>query len=562
MAKQPKKERETAQLIKKSGDIWNAGIYARLSVDNHNQKNDSIDTQIEIAKEYISKSEDIVLADCYTDLGKTGTNFEREGFDRLMKDIRQHKINCVIVKDFSRFGRNYIETGNYMEKIFPFFNVRFISVSEGYDSHRKLHENDVFSVHLKNIVNELYARDCAQKVREIKKSKLKQGCYVGGIPSYGYYAKWIDGKKVLFLEEGTSGVVRKIYELFDSGNNVQNIIAYLYEKRIHRPKEYQSTGHVYCEEGEVLRQWSVQTIRTILTNHVYIGALVQITADGKRYRNGGRCDIEPDEVIMVEHTHEPIVGEEMFYRISSRIEEKRKKELDKKGLPDDILPEDIYKNLIYCGECGKKLKRTCTSNSRSYGVSVRTYSYGCPNIQRIDSLKCDNHFVSLNTINKIVLETMGKEFDLSGIRAKILADFNRKQAEQREKQFEEKKRVTKNYIQEADVEMSSMYQQYRAGKLDKETFLNLKKGKEMEKSNLVKALSGLESDKQRMKQEADEMDHFIRSLWKGKESAVLDGQIVQCLIRRITVYKDKRVEIIFNFSKEQFDQYKKEARRR
>lgn len=586
MARKSKKERETLQFIEKSGDIWNAGIYARLSVDNHNQKNESIDTQIEIAKEYIGKSEDIVLADCYTDLGKTGTNFEREGFDRLMKDIRRHKINCVIVKDFSRFGRNYIETGNYMDKIFPFFNVRFISVSEGYDSHRKLHENDNFSVNLKNIVNELYARDCAHKVREIKKSKLKQGCYVGGIPSYGYYGKWTDGKKVLFPEEGTSDVVRKIYELFDGGNSIKEIIAYLYEKGIHRPKEYQSTGHVHCEEGEILRQWSDQTIRTILTNHVYIGALVQITADGKRYRNGGkfgsklpnsslaavpqaelavcrgyRCDIEPDEVIMVEHAHEPIVEEEMFYRISSRIEEKRKKELDKKGLPNDILQEDIYKNFIYCGECGKKLKRACTSNSRSYGVSVRTYSYGCPDIQRIDSLKCNNHFVSLNTINRIVLETLRKEFDLSGIRAKALVDFNRKQAEKREKQFEEKKRATKNDIQEADVEMSSLYQQYKSGKFDKETFLNLKKGKEMKKGNLIKALSELEADKQRMKQEADEMDHFLRGLWKGKESAVLDGQIMQCLIKRITVYKDKRVEIIFNFSKEQFDQYKKEARR-
>lgn len=481
---------------------------------------------------------------------------------RLMNDIRQHRINCVVVKDFSRFGRNYIETGNYIEKIFPFFNVRFISVSEGYDSHQKLQENDNFSVHLKNIVNEMYARDCARKVREVKKSKLKQGCYVGGIPSYGYYGKWIGGKKVLFPEEGTGDVVRKIYKLFDSGNSVKEIIAYLYEKGIHRPKEYQSTGHVYWEEGEVLKQWSDQTIRTILTNHVYIGALVQITADGKRYRDGGRCDIEPDEVIMVEHAHEPIVGEEMFYRISSRIEEKRKKELDKKGLPNDILQEDIYKNLIYCGECGKKLKRTCTSNSRSYGVSVRTYSYGCPDIQRIDSLKCNTHFVSLNTINRIVLETLRKEFDLSGIRAKTLVDFNRKQVERKEKQFEEKKRVTKSDIQEADVEMSSMYQQYRSGKLDKETFLNLKKGKEMEKSNLVKALSGLEADKRQMEQEADAMDHFLRGLWEGKESAVLDGQIMQCLVKRITVYRDKRVEIIFHFSKEQSDQYKKEDCRR
>lgn len=133
------------QSVKVMECIWNAGIYARLSVDNHNRKNESIDTQIDVAKEYIRKSENIVLAECYTDLGKTGTNFEREGFERMMVDIRRHKINCVIVKDFSRFGRNYIETGNYMEKIFPFFNVRFISVSDGYDSHRAQGENDVLA---------------------------------------------------------------------------------------------------------------------------------------------------------------------------------------------------------------------------------------------------------------------------------------------------------------------------------------------------------------------------------------------------------------------------------
>lgn len=559
MARISKKARETVQPVKKQEEIWSAGIYARLSVDKNNQKNESIDTQIEIAKEYIRKSEDIVLVDCYTDLGKTGTNFEREGFDRLMTDIRRHKINCVIVKDFSRFGRNYIETGNYMEKIFPFFNVRFISVSEDYDSHRTLHDDDVLAVNLKNIVNELYARDCARKVREVKRSKLKQGCYVGGIPSYGYYAKWIDGKKVLFPEEGTSDVVRKVYELYDSGHSIREIISYLYERRVHRPKEYLSTGHVYCEEGEALKQWSDQTIRTILTNHVYIGTLVQITADGKRSRTGRRYDIEPDEVIMAEHTHEPIVGEDVFYRISSGIEEKRQRELQKKGLPKDTHPDDIYKNLIDCGECGKKLKRTCTLNSKSYAVSVRTYSYGCPDIQRIDSLKCDNHFVPLNAINRIVLEILRIEFALSGIREKTLVDFNRKQAERKEKQLEKRKRETEACIQEKNIEMSSLYLQYRAGKIDKEAFLDLKKDKETEKNGLIKELSGQEADIRHMEQEADEMDHFIRCLLKGKESTVLNRKAAECLLKRITVYKNKRVEILFDFSREQFDQYKKEV---
>ena len=559
MARMSKKTKEMQQSVKMAECIWNAGIYARLSVDSHDRKNESIDSQIEIAKEYIRKSENIVLTECYTDLGKTGTNFEREGFEKMMADVRCHKINCVIVKDFSRFGRNYIETGNYMEKIFPFFNVRFISVSDCYDSHRTQGDNDILAVNLKNIVNELYAKDCAEKVRTIKKSKMEQGCYVGGIPSYGYYARWINGKKVLFPEEGASDVVRTIYRLFDEGKRIREIIFWLYEQHVNRPSDYKRVGHVHSKEGELLKQWSDQTIRTILTNPVYIGTLIQIRVGDKIYRNGDRHNIEPDEVITVEHTHEPIISEDLFYRVSSKIEEKRKIELQKKKLPKDTLPEDIYKDLIYCGECGSKLRRTCGSNRKSYQVSVRTYSYGCPNIQRIDALKCDNHFMSFHAINRIVLETLRTEFDLSGVRMKTLLDFNQEQVRLKEKKEEKRKGAIQAHIQDVDIEMSSIYIQYRSGRIDKEAFLNLKVSKETEKRNMIKELSKLETDMEHMRKEAEEMNYFIRCLWKGKDTARLDRQAVCCLVKKITVYKDRRVEILFNFSKVQIEQCRREA---
>lgn len=538
------------------GLIWNAGIYSRLSVDKCDRKNESIETQIQIAKEYINQNDNIELVDCYSDLGKTGTNFAREEFERMMSDVRQNRINCVIVKDFSRFGRNYIETCNYIEKIFPFFNVRFISVTDDYDSHRCQGANDSFSVNLKNIVNELYARDCAEKVRAIKKSKLEQGCYVGGIPPYGYYAKWVNGKKILYPEKGTSEVVKKIYELFDSGRKISEIISYLYGQRIHRPKDYRSLGHVHCEEGEVLKQWSDTTIQTMLTNHVYIGMLVQIRIDGKVYRGRGRHDVEADEVIMAEHTHEPLVDEDMFYRISSVIEDKRAKELQRKKKPQPIAAEDIYKDLIYCGECGHKLKRICTSNPKSYQVSVKTYSYGCPYIARIDELKCDNHYLAQNTVNKIVRETLQKEFDLSGICAKRFVEFNRKQAEKAKARAKKKQKEMQDKLQRTDIEISSLYMKYRAGEIDKVLFLEKKADKEALKNNLKTELFQRQADVAHIEKEADEVNHFIRCLWRGKAGAVLDRQMIQCLIQKIIIYKDRSVEIIFNFSKEQFQQYK------
>ena len=446
-----------------------------------------------------------------------------------------------------------------MEKIFPFFNVRFISVSDGYDSHRIQGENDVLAIHLKNVVNELYAKDCAEKVKTIKRSKMEQGCYVGGVPSYGYHGRWINGKKVLFPEEGASDVVRKIYHLFDEGEGIRQIISWLYEQHVHRPSEYKRVGHVYSEEGELLKQWSDQTIRTILTNPVYIGTLVQIRAGDKIYRNGERHHIEPDEVVTVEHTHEPIISEDLFYRVSTKIEEKRKAELKKKRLPEDTLPEDIYRDLIYCGECGGKLRRICGLNRKSYQVSIRSYSYGCPNIERIDALKCDSHFISFHALNRIVLETLQKEFHLSGVRMKTLVDYNRKQAEQKEKNAEIRKGDIQARIQDLDIEMSSIYIQYRAGRIDKEAFLNLKVSKETEKSNLIMELSKQEINVQHIRKEAEEMNHFIRCLWKGKDSTELDSQAVRCLVKKITVYKDRRVEILFNFSKEQIERCRKEA---
>lgn len=554
MARTSKKTKERQQSVKKTERIWNAGIYARLSVDSHDRKNESIDTQIQIAKEYIRKSANIVLAECYIDLGRTGTNFKREGFEKMMADIRRHKINCVIVKDFSRFGRNYIETGNYMEKIFPFFNVRFISVSDGYDSHRTQGENDILAIHLKNIVNELYAKDCAEKVRAIKKSKIEQGSFVGGVPPYGYYGKRINGKKVLFPEEGASDVVRTIYHLFDGGKGIGEIISWLYEHRVHRPSEYKRVGHVYCEAGELLKQWSDQTIRTILTNPVYIGALVQNRAGEKIYRKEERQYMEPDEVITILHTHEPIVSEDLFSRVLSQIEAKRKTVLPKKRLSGDTLPEDIYQGLIYCGECGSKLKRTCGSGRKSGQVSVRAYSYGCPNIQRIDALKCDSHFVSFHAVNRIVLETLRAEFGLSGVHMKTLVDLNRKQAEQKEKEAEKRKEDIQARIQDVDIEMSAIYLQYKSGRIDKEAFLNRKGSRETEKSNLIGELSKLETDRERMRKEAEERNHFIRCLWKGKESVKLDGLLMRCLVKRITVYKNRRVEIVFRFRKEEIGQ--------
>ena len=173
--------------------------------------------RLRLAKQYLKEHPEMELYDCYTDLGRTGTSFKREGFERMMQDVRKKRINCVVVKDLSRFGRNHIEAGNYIQKIFPFMGVRFIALADGIDTSGTDSGMDEMALNLKNLMNEMYARDIAQKVKSSKRSRQEQGSYTGGIPPYGYHAEWIEGKKCLFICPETSGIVKDIYGMYLSG---------------------------------------------------------------------------------------------------------------------------------------------------------------------------------------------------------------------------------------------------------------------------------------------------------------------------------------------------------
>ena len=192
---------------KRTRTCYKAGIYARLSSDQDVKKNESVEVQVEIAKKFVEEfngqknGEVIDVVECYTDLGKTGSNFEREDFLRLLQDIRLGEINCVIVKDLSRFGRNYLEAGNYIEKIFPFLGVRFIAVADGFDTGKEGNENKQMASEIKNLVNDMYAKDFSKKAKLHLKQRREEGSYVGGPPPYGYRSEGSGKRRVLLPDE-------------------------------------------------------------------------------------------------------------------------------------------------------------------------------------------------------------------------------------------------------------------------------------------------------------------------------------------------------------------------
>lgn len=503
---------------------YSVGIYARLSVDVDERKNESIETQIEIAKAYMLGQTDMVLSGCYTDIGKTGTDFKRDGFERMMRDVRMRKIDCIIVKDLSRFGRNHIETGNYLEKIFPFLGVRFIAVTDGFDSEKLVGGKEMLGVSLKNLVNEMYAKDIAVKVRTAKKAKREQGSYTGGVPPYGYRAEWMGDRKCLFPEETTAGIVRNIYQLFLSGQKLTEIVKWLYENRVVRPALYRQTGEVYAKEGETLTQWAGTTVKRILTNPVYAG-----------YYGQGK------------HSYEPLVDEEVFWEVAARLE-KTAKFCNRKGFSRVMPPEeDIFAGVLFCGDCGAKMHRICGVKVSASGKRIRIYSYNCPKAKRIDLERCGTKNITQDILEGIVKEAIRQEFTLSAMRPKTLVERNRLEAEKgKAKWRKELLMLDKKRGSILQLE-SEEYRKYRMGDLDLESFRHRKEENDRKLLFLKKEKEELSGKLKAIEDETTQKNHFLRNLVKGNAKAELNTEAVGLLIKRIAVYEDHRVRIDFRF---------------
>lgn len=301
--------------------IYKAGIYARISSKSGDREKSSLEVQIAMAKKYAAEmnnkkiGEKIDIVRCYTDFGKTGTNFERPGFKKLIQDIEAGTINCIIVKDLSRLGRNYIESGNYIEKIFPHLGVRFIAVSDRVDTGNIKSASNEMAVEIKNLVNELYARDFSKKAKLQLRQRRNAGEYVGGMPPYGYIVEKVNHKRVLIPDADTVGIVVHIYKKYVETGSCSAVIKSLKEKKINPPDIYRKTGCVYnLEAGEEVKEWNRGAIWRILSSETYRGTLIQgkteITARSEKNRRK-----KPEEMwVVTRDAHEAIVNSELFER--------------------------------------------------------------------------------------------------------------------------------------------------------------------------------------------------------------------------------------------------------
>lgn len=309
---------------KTTAKCFRAGIYARLSYVRHGKEKESegtIENQIDLLKPYLVQQDDIVLKKEYTDLDCAGTDFDRPGFEEMMTDVKNGIIDCIIVKDLSRLGRNYIEIGTYIERVFPFFGVRFISITDQFDS---LRDEVDLSIPLKNIVNEYYAKDISRKILTSLESKFRRGeCAVSRLP-YGYMKDPVD-KHRMIIDAAVVENVRFMFEMAYKGTKISEIKNYLNDQGILSPAAYKDMVRLGYVREETNKFWSETGIKKILCNYNYTGNTAHGVKSGSKYCDQRYKEVPKSEWLIVKNTHEAIISLDMYERIQVILESHKKK---------------------------------------------------------------------------------------------------------------------------------------------------------------------------------------------------------------------------------------------
>ena len=476
-----------------------------------------------------------MIYDIYSDLGKTGTNFERAGFERMMNDVRERKINCILVKDFSRFGRNYIETGNYLENILPFMKVRFISVCDRYDSFSTDAKNQELSMNIKNLVNDAYAKDISAKGRAAKRIAQKNGEYVGAVAPYGYRCEKVHGIYKLIVEPEAAKIVRRIFEAYASGVGIQRIIDDLLEDGIHRISDYNRNHHVYCQEAEKLHQWAMSSVRAVLQRDNYYGDLVQRKYESRFQRGAKWCDVlDEKQWIITPNTHEPIISRELFEKVQVRL----KTALEARNIVGWEENERAFYNVFYCGDCKRKM---CTGRSKGY-----VYYY-CNAVQYRDERKCSYKSISEDKLQKIVRSELTRQFQLSGLYKRELSTMSAEVFSAKIEEIRNEIKMLDRDLEKRSEKLAQAFMQYKEENISGEAYLKMRDERNSWKEFCEERKTILEQKIRKLQKRQKEESRFLKSLLDLEGTTRINAELAEGLIDSMYLYGDGRLEINFRF---------------
>ena len=520
---------------------YNVGIYCRLSNDDERDgESVSIENQKLLLQSYVRQMGWNEI-DVYIDDGYTGTNFNRPGVQRLIEDAKAKRINLILVKDLSqdlsRFGRNYIEIGQYTDYLFPSIGCRFVALNNGVDTESNNGSTDVMC--FLNLFNEFYSRDTSKKVKAVKRACAENGKFMGTYPAYGYKRDNED-KHHLVIDEDTAPIVRRIFSMRATGMGFTGIAAQLNEEGIPSPGMlyYQRRGK--ADPRRVNHKWVGETVKHLIRNEVYIGNMVQGKTGTVSYKNKKLISKPEDEWIRVEGTHEPIISQEIWDTVQS-IDQKR---VRKNAASDGI--RSVFTGLVYCAECGFKMRNHTEKFTYKDGSPGRYSSFICGNYARSGKSACTIHTIYENVLEQIVLEDIREKARFAAHDPEMLAQhilrLKDKEAQSHRTSCEQELKAVKTRLDELERLMQSLYEDKYSGTVPQSVFQTLMRKYETERVEKAAALPELELKlKAHMenRQDAGRWTYIIRQY---TEITKLDESMLFALVDRIEVGEAQKVK--------------------
>lgn len=526
--------------------VYQAALYLRLSKEDGDVEDggklvsNSISNQKDLIMDYLKQHPEIEVHSVWADDGYSGVNFNRPNFQKMLEEIKCGDVDCVIVKDLSRFGREYIESGRYIEKIFPALGVRFIAVTDNYDSaDRALYNNDML-VPFKNLINDAYCRDISIKIRSHLDMKRKRGEFIGAFAVYGYLKDERD-KNRLVVDEFAGGVVRDIFRMKICGMNQQAIADRLNSQGILCPLEYKRSLGIRLQttfQKSAKSEWSYMAVARILKNEVYTGVLIQGRQTTPNYKVKTRVAKAESEWIRIEDAHEPVIDKFTFRLVQILLK------LDTRIPPKQT---SLYplSGFLYCGGCGEPMVR------KTVNAGGKRYVYYVCSGNKKDKMSCTPHCIREDVLKETILKMIqGYIREVIGLdeALKMMEDAPGTKMEILKYQ----KRIDKKREEmvKAETRKENLYDDLKDGIISKEEYMQLKQEYDRRIAEAEKAVAVCMREQDLIIDNRGSLNEWTGHFRQYGNIGELDRNVVALMVEKVFVYSAERIEVVFNFEDE------------
>lgn len=535
-----------------SNKIYNACIYARLSRDDGDKlESDSITNQKALIRDFLSKHPEIHVVSEKTDDGYSGVNFDRPEFKRMMDDIRSGKVKCVLVKDLSRFGRDYIEAGEYLEKIFPFMGIRFISITDGYDSLTCDDAEGALMIPLKNMINDVYAKDISRKIITSFRARQEKGEFLPAFAPYGY----VKSKEVAYryeVDQETAPYVRMIFEWKAEGVSHNEICKRLNAMGAVTPARRKVDLGIWRAERYKNTVWFGRTIIDILKNPTYTGCIVYGRIPKSLYEGIKMHRAPEEEWRYVPNAHEPIISQELFDKVQKMFADRAKKFQKKmnENAPLRELVTNHFKGKIYCGDCGKRMRFVKPTDKR-YPIDQNHAVYVCGGYLDSGYSRCSRHSIRYPLVAEAVLAAIKVQLEFALKQEQFIRQMR---GSVREKNLIDKYVGRINYLSQElkkiNGKRESLFENFAEGILDEAEYQFAKKKYDDEAADMEKKLAVEKAKKAQLDDVLLLSNEWLGAIHQAENIAEIDSDLVKYLISSVKVFEDNRVEVELNFAEQ------------